>query len=50
MPSNKVRRKIISPWTEEDMEQGIMLASSTTASIRYIADEVIIVSLVELQV
>ena len=50
MPSNKVRRKIISPWTEDDMERGIMLANSTTASIRSIAAEVIVVLFVELQV
>ena len=25
MPSNKVKRKIVSPWTEEDMERAVML-------------------------
>ena len=28
MPSNKVKRKIICPWTEEDMEKAIMLVNS----------------------
>ena len=40
MPSNKVKRKIVSPWTEVDMKKAVMLANSTNSSVRSIAKEV----------
>ena len=37
MPSNKVVKKVTSPWTEDDMREAIHLCLSTTDSKRSIA-------------
>ena len=39
MPSNKVVKKVISPWTEDDMQSAMHLRRSSTLSTRAIAKQ-----------